>query len=419
MAFAMTIAAAGASPEARRSFVHQASLFFVWIAIASGFVVTTEPAPFDALTLGLMILLPTVGLVAIRPMLGAMFLVMMVAGAGALIGVILAKDQPPAAIHTGVSIYLYMATFLYAAFVAKRPVAHGRVMLQASLAGALLAAICGVIGYFNLIPGAAELMTRYSRATGLFKDPNVYGPFLVLGFVYAFHLVLTRPLRAALLPAGAFAFLSLGLLLSFSRGAWTNAGIALAIYGVFYVITVGSHRARLKFLGTFLFGAIALGGVLAIALQFDEISSLLNERAALTQGYDEGPEGRFGGQQKAMRLIVENPLGIGAQVFPYFYHHEEAHNVYLSMFMNAGWIGGAMFALLMFGTVVLGLRHALVPAPSQAFFIIAYGTFVGHVLEGFLIDLDHWRHVYVVMAIVWGLMAASPRADVQRSQHEA
>ncbi len=30
-------------------------------------------------------------------------------------------------------------------------------------------------------------MTLYSRATGLFKDPNVYGPFLIMGLIYAFH----------------------------------------------------------------------------------------------------------------------------------------------------------------------------------------------------------------------------------------
>ena len=417
----MTMAAAGSGFSAsawseRRSFVHRASLAFVWLATASGCVVVTEPAPWDALTLGLLILLPTVGLISIRPLLTLMLFLMMIAGAGALIGVIIAKDQPPAAIHTGVSVFLYIAAFLYAAFIAKRPAVHARLIVQASLEGALLAGLCGFIGYFNLVPGAADLMTRYSRATGLFKDPNVYGPFLVMGFVYAFHILLTKPFFKAMLGAAAFAFLSLGLLLSFSRGAWTNAGIALLVYGMFYVINVGSNRARLKFLGTLVFGVVALGVMLAIALQIDEVANLLQQRAALTQGYDEGPDGRFGGQQKAMRLIVDNPLGIGAQVFPYFYHHEEAHQVYLSMFMNAGWVGGIAFAVLMFGSVFLGFFHGLKKVPSQAYFAIGYGTLVGHVAEGFLIDLDHWRHLYVALAVVWGLMAASARAEAEGAE---
>jgi hypothetical protein len=314
-------------------------------------------------------------------------------------------------------VYLYVVTFAFALFVAKRPAKHAELMLKASLAGGIFASICGTIGYFDLLPGAAELMTRYSRATGLFKDPNVFGPFLIPGFVYAFHLVLVRPLRRALVPALSFGLLTLGLLLSFSRGAWTAAGIALLVYGLLYLLTVGSRRARMKFLAMLLVGFAAIGGVLAAAMQVDAVANLLDQRAALTQGYDEGPDGRFGGQQKAMRLAIDNPLGIGAQQFALLYHHEEAHNVYISMFMNAGWIGGIGFIVLMFGTTALGLREAMRRGPAQPIFIVAYGAFVGHVLEGFLIDLDHWRHLYVLLAILWGIMAASRSGDGDRAHN--
>lgn len=405
MAITVSWDAGAASPPGRRSIAHSLSLFFVWLAVASGAIVTTEPAPFDALVFGLAILLPAVGLTLYNTTLIGLFAAMLVMGVAALIGVALAQEPSSALIHTSVSIYLYLATFTLATFVACKPVEHGRLMLRASLAGALFAALCGIVGYFDLFPGAADLMTRYSRASGLFKDPNVFGPFLVIGFVYAFSLIVTRPLHRTLLPAIAFALLSFGLLLSFSRGAWTNAGIALALYALFYVLTAPTHVARLKFMGTLLFGAVALGGVFLVALQFDAVANLLSERAALTQGYDEGPEGRFGGQQKAIKLAIENPLGIGAQQFPTFHHHEEAHNVYISMFLNAGWLGGVLFIALMVMTSVAGFRHALLKVPSQPLFIVAYGTLVGHVAEGVLIDLDHWRHVYVVLAIVWGMMA--------------
>lgn len=397
---------AWAAPPARRSLVHAMALFFVWLAVASGAIVTTEPAPFDALTFGLTFLLPAIGLVAYNAALVSLLAAMLIMGAGALLGVTFAQEPSSALIHTCVSIYLYIVTFTFATFVARKPVAHTRLMLQASLAGAIFAALCGIVGYFDVFPGAADLMTRYSRATGLFKDPNVFGPFLIIGFVYAFSLIVTRPLHEALFPAMAFALLSFALLLSFSRGAWTNAGIALLLYSLFYVLTAPTHLARIKFVGTLLFGGVALAGVFVVALQFEAVSSLLSQRAALTQGYDEGPEGRFGGQRKAIKLVVENPLGIGAQQFPTFHHHEEAHNVYISMFLNAGWVGGVLFLALMLMTSVMGFRHALRRVPSQPFFIVAYGTLVGHVVEGVLIDLDHWRHVYVVLAIVWGLMVA-------------
>src|SRR5262249_7049986 len=160
-----------------------------------GAIVTTEPAPFDALVLGLAILLPAVGLTVYNSTLVGLFAATLVMGVAALIGVAFAQEPASALIHTSVSIYLYVATFTFATFVACKPVEHARLMLRASLAGAIFAAFCGIVGYFDLFPGAADLMTRYSRATGLFKDPNVFGPFLVIGFVYAFSLLVTRPLH--------------------------------------------------------------------------------------------------------------------------------------------------------------------------------------------------------------------------------
>ena len=38
----------------------------------------------------------------------------------------------------------------------------------------------------------------------------------------------------------------------------------------------------------------------------------MGTRAALEQPYDVGPNGRFGGQIKAVGLILTHPLGIGA-----------------------------------------------------------------------------------------------------------
>ena len=35
-------------------------------------------------------------------------------------------------------------------------------------------------------------MTRYGRATGLFKDPNVFGPFLVPALIYGLSRLTRR-----------------------------------------------------------------------------------------------------------------------------------------------------------------------------------------------------------------------------------
>src|SRR6185295_19537415 len=111
-------------------------------------------------------------------------------------------------------------------------------------------------------------------------------------------------------------------------------GVAVAIYGVLHLLTARRTRVRLKFASLTAAAMSAVAAVVLIALQVDEVAGLLEERAAWTQSYDEGPEGRFGGQQKAAGLILQHPLGIGAQQFVPRYHHEEPHNVYLAMLLN-------------------------------------------------------------------------------------
>jgi O-antigen ligase len=404
----------------RRSAAHKLALAFVWMAVASGAVVFSEPAPVDALTMGLIVLLPLIGLVVISRALLGLLAMMLVAAASAFLAATFADDIGLATTHTAVSLYLYVATFVLAAFVAKRPEAHVRLILGAYTWAAVAASLSGIAGYFDLIPGAHELMTRWGRATGLFKDPNVFGPFLIPALVHALSRLSGAPLRKSLLPLGVLGVVGFAILLSFSRGAWVNLAVAVGLFGALHILTARSNWVRLRFIILAVVAVTGAAGVVIAALQSDAVADLLSERAALTQSYDEGPDGRFGGQEKAMRLIVDNPLGIGAQQFVPRHHHEEPHNVYLAMFLNAGWIGGLIFLGLIASTAVLGLRHALVRGATQPLFLVVYACFVANAVEGFIIDIDHWRHFYLLMAMVWGLMLGEgvrPLASLACQKH--
>ncbi len=395
--------------EGRRSAAHYIALVLVWLAVASGAIVFTEPAPVDLFTIALIVLLPAVGLVAIKPGLVVVLSVWLAAAAAAFVASAFSNDIARSSIHSGISVYLYLATFVFAAFIAKKPVAHTKLVLHAYQWAAFIAATAGVIGYFGLAPGADELLTKFGRATGTFKDPNVYGPFLVPALLYAVHQCIIRPLHRIGLPGLMVLFLGFAILLSFSRGAWINMAIAFAIYGYFSFVSAPTNLQRLKMIALGAAGAFVVFGSLIAATQIDAVGTLLEERAQLSQSYDEGPEGRFGGHEKAKRLILENPLGIGAGTFTEVHHHEDVHNVYLSMFLNAGWLGGLLFILMCALTTLYGLRHALKRTASQPLFIIALATFIGNVIEGFVIDIDHWRHFYLLMALVWGLMLGDRR----------
>jgi O-antigen ligase len=392
-----------------KSPAHKIALALVWVTIAISAIVLKEPAPVDAMTIGLMVLLPVIGLVEGKAILWAGFVAVFMMTASGFVSAALARDGDLALSHMTVSFYLIGAWFLFAGFVAKRPERHTRLILNAYMVAGIVAALCGIAGYLDLFPGAFDLFTRYGRASGPFKDPNVFGPFLVAPLLTALHLWLVRPLNRGILPLIAAAILAVGVLFSFSRGAWAAAGIGIGIYGYLYSITATRNWDRVKLAALVLVSAAILGLILAAAFRSEAIGDLLEQRTALTQSYDRGPDGRFGGQMKAVGLILDNVTGLGAQNFSRYYHHEEVHNVYLSMFLNAGWVGGILYFMICAGTLAAGFVHALKNTRTRPLFFIVFAALAGNICEGVLIDSDHWRHFYLLMALVWGLIAADRR----------
>jgi hypothetical protein len=402
--YAPALATAPPTASQSRSWVHRLCLMLVWLAVASGAIVLTEPAPVDLLTMTLIILLPIVGLVAIRPPLIVFLAIWLLAAAAAFFAAIAAHDVAYATIHSVISLYLYAAAFVFAAFIIRKPADHASLIMNAYQWAAVIAAAAALIGYFDLLPGSKLLFTKFDRASGTFKDPNVFAPFLVPVLVSTLHQIVTRPLRRAILPGLIWMFLALALFLSYSRGAWINLALALAIYGYFAFIFAESIRQRLKLVGLGLVGMTAVGLGLIAILQNDTISRQFDNRAAVSQSYDEGPDGRFGGHSKAKRAILDQPRGIGAGTFTEVVHSEDVHQVYLAMFMNAGWLGGLVFAVMTLATCVFGLRHLCKRTVTRPIFLIVYAAFVATALEGFVIDIDHWRHFYLLLAVIWGLM---------------
>ncbi len=387
-----------------KSFIHRASLWLVALTVISGAFVFAEPAPVDILTIGLIVGLPVVGLTHFNGGIKMLLAIWMVIAGCHVASVMMSNQTGQSLIHVTVSIYLFVAAVTFAAFIARRPKDHAQLIFSAYTIAAIIAALAAVIGYFGVIPGGDELFTKFGRASGPFKDPNVFGAFLVPAIVYALHSILNEPGLRRIWMSASFGLLSLAALLSFSRGAWAATAIAIVIYLTLSFLTAKTHRQQMNIVVIVIVGGILATLAILAAAQTDSIGNLLAERAQLTQSYDEGHEGRFGGQVKAMNLIVSNPFGIGALDFAETYHSEEVHNVYLTMFLKAGWLGGGLFLIVMVGTIAAGLRHAFRRTASQPLFIVAFAALFAIILEGLLIDNDHWRHFYLLMALVWGLM---------------
>ncbi|MFM9846321.1 MAG: O-antigen ligase family protein [Hyphomicrobiaceae bacterium] len=382
---------------------------WVWLAVFSGAIVLSEPAPTDILCLGLIALVPLAGLLRYDRLLLWYLMLWLLVAAGALLAAGASNEIGRSATHAMVTLYLCVFSAVLAAFVAAKPDEHGTLVLKAYLAAALLAASAGLAGYFNALPGTFDLFTLFGRAAGTFKDPNVFGAFLVPAVLFVLHLVLTRPLSRSAGPLAAGLVLALALLLSFSRGAWLNLAVAAAAFIYLHLVKAASPLLRLRLAAILLLTGLIAALAVTATLQTDAVSSLFAVRAELVQGYDSGPEGRFGGQEKAARLLLDAPLGIGAFQFSAAHHHEDVHNVYLNIFLNAGWVGGLSYTAIVALSLGLGFAHALKATPERPIFLVAYAALLGVVIEGWIIDTDHWRHFYLLLALVWGLMTGDGR----------
>jgi hypothetical protein len=72
-----------------------------------------------------------------------------------------------------------------------------------------------------------------------------------------------------------------------------------------------------------------------------------------------------------------------------------------------------------FGTLAAGFYGLRRRNALQGPLIIATASFAGVVFEGFVIDTDHWRHFFILMALIWGLVDAEPPAPSQeRRRHD-
>ncbi len=395
------------------------SLAAVLVAIATilSTIVFSEPAIADGLMLVVIVVLPVLRVLRFGKAAFFNYAAWLALFALGFAGTMLSTTFDTAFVHQLVTLFLATGAFVIAGYVAEDPEPRAKLVLTCYVAACLIATAAAFVGYFRLIPSTYDLFTNYDRARGTFKDPNVYSAALAPAIVSVVWVMLRgRPKHASIAAASALP-LVMGLLISFSRGAWLSTAFSILIM-VAIVLIRSRRRTYFTRFGTMsVIGVIALVGAIGVATQLDQVSDLLDQRANLDQGYDEGPDGRFGGQEKARALIVEHPFGIGTHTFRDTYHHEEPHNVYLSMFLNAGWLGGMLYIVSVVATLYLGFRNAFRNTRLQGPAIIAVASFAGLAFEGFVIDSDHWRHFFLMAALIWGIADAAPvLVDPRRRQ---
>jgi hypothetical protein len=379
----------------------------VWLVGASGAIVLIEPSPYELVTLTAAALFFATGM-RLRLAFMPLILLLVLLNVGYSIGAIPLYADSDVLSWIMTSWYMGVTVIFFAMVLAEDTLARLDMLRRGLVVGAMIASVAAISGYFNLVPGGHDLLTLYERARGTFKDPNVLGAFLILPALFVLQSVVTARFGKALRNAIAFGIMSLAILLAFSRAAWGGLILTAAFMLALMVLNSQSRAERSRIVVITVLAALAAVLLLAVLLSFDSVAEMFRQRASFDQSYDEGRFGRFGRHILGADMALDLLFGIGPLQF-HHYFPEDTHNSYLNAFMSGGWLSGICYPALIFTTVILGFRHLFVRVPWQRTYLAIFSAFLGTVGESFVIDTDHWRHFWMMLGAMWGMIAAAQR----------
>ncbi len=372
----------------------------LWLMAFSGGFVFIEPGPYEFAGLLTMFVFAVTGL-TMRAALAPLVLLLTLLNIGYVLSLFEVPASMPSIIWVLVSVFLSLTAIFFAAMVQTNTEARLRWLFRGYIAAAVLVSFLAVAGYFGFFGGRFVL---YSRATGTFKDPNVFAAFLVLPGL----LILQRMLagrRSEFLGGAILLFVLMGgLFLSFSRAAWGQFVLCAILLMAITFVTSRSPSERFRIVVVAILGALVAAAFVALLLSVDQVAALFQERASLTQSYDTGYTGRFGRYFLAISMMMDYPFGMGPLQFQF---PEAPHNAYLNSFITGGWVSGVAYLTLALVTLVAGAKFVFVRTPWQPIYHVVYVAFIGVAVESIIIDSDHWRHWFMILGLLWGLMAVS------------
>lgn len=386
----------------------------VWLMLASSFYVIAEPAPSDMLFILVLASFLTTGL-SISTAVAPMILYLLLYNVGAFISFLQISGDHKAMMFVITSAYMAASAIFFAFYVAHNPLRHMAVIKNAWVLGAVMAAILGLLGYFN-IAGLGAIFAKGERAYSSFKDPNVFSTFLILPGVMLVQGFLLGTQRQKVISLAGLLLILAALFLAFSRGAWISFVMSSALMVAITFVLTPSAKMRSRIIVLTIIGVIGVAILLAFLLSFEEARKLFLDRFTLLKDYDAGERGRFGNQLNSIPMLLQRPLGFG----PLQFHNVfglDPHNVFINSFSSYGWLGGLSYFMLIISTIIIGFKTILTRTPWQNYAIVVFCPLLTTIFQGVQIDTDHWRHFYWMLGLMWGLFAASVQSSSAGPDH--
>lgn len=382
--------------------IEAAAVWFLQLFLGFLFVVIIEPAPSDlffVLCFGVFLF---AGKLAVARILWPFFLALLVFFFSNMVSALAWKSASFGAQYLAITAYMLLIPLMMAHYALRFGTQMVDRFYKAFFIAATISAVIGTLAVLHLAPGPITLYFRSDdglRLSPLFKDPNVFGPFmttagtLMIGYFMRGSVEhKTRGLMLAL-------FVLLAMFLTFSRGAWLGTAVSAS---VFFVLMLFFSRERRSFASFALFSSIGTLGVLgagAFMLSKLNLTGFLAHRFAL-QSYDDH---RFSNWGNAFKVIAEKPFGVGPGHYVGRTHFAQSdfglatHNVYLKVAVENGWLGFIAFFLAIGLLVFQLLRRAKGHDDRQPLRIAIVAAILGQFANSVVVDSLHWRHLFVLI----------------------
>jgi len=369
---------------------------FTFLAFATLGVVKWEPAPVDVLIMFLLGLGLLAGRLSLESLRGSLLIHTgcWIFATVNLVALCVADDLRYSLRYTAITFYLIALSYFVKLYVTSTE--RMRVLLLGYVGGAVASVLLVGLELSGLLP-IREVFVFEQRARALFKDANVFAPFLILPIVFLIdELIRPELIRGGYwLKIAAIAALIWGVFLSFSRAAWANLMLTVTIY---ILLTLPSLTLRqwLQLLLPGIIGAVALPALIVQLRLLD----FLRSRATLMQSYDVD---RFNTQAEGIEAGLSHLFGIGPGML------FNAHSLYVRTFAEYGIFGLITLLALIVLLVGSSLRRAL-STDDRVFGLssrVVAACWIGLLLNSVVIDTIHWRYFWVMFALGWIMTHAS------------
>ncbi len=270
-------------------------------------------------------------------------------------------------------------------------------MIKAYIASAVAIAVVSTVALYVRFPFSELLLSEdFERARGLFKDANVYGPYLIPAALILAQeslqprlLRLNRPTQVF-----CFGFLAAGILFSFSRGAWLNLVVGIVV--MTFVVVHAPRRLQAR-VGVAVRRARgwrgSRSGPCTRPARSDSSRSGRSSRATTPTA---SARRRAGSSSRRRTRSASGPGSSSSSR-----RCRRTRRTCAPSPSRASWAASRCWASCS-GTLILAARNAALGRDTYGIGSAPLlAAWCGMLANSFVVDTLHWRHLWLLAGLIW------------------